>query len=280
VSVINDITDLADDLRAGKANRLAGRPSWLRVLLLAAPIAMGVVFTLLWRDDPLLVAAYLCAWAAFSLYSLPPFRLKSRGVLGVVADASGAHLFPTLVGTLLVFRATGQGIDYIWVGAVAAWAFACGLRGILWHQLADLENDRRAAVQTFVLRHSPQVAVRLAGVLVLPLELLALAVLFWRMQSVLPVVFLALYTIFVALKGRFWGIALVIVEPRGRYSILGQEYYTLFFPVAILAASALRHPADWGALTIHLLFFSAPAIFVAGECRQLLRGALARLRFV
>jgi hypothetical protein len=134
VSFINDVTDRGDDRRAGKANRLADKGPRLLALLFAVPLALGAVFGFLWRDDPPLVAAYLCTWAAFSLYSIPPFRLKGRGILGVVADASGAHLFPSLVAAFLALRAAGKPIDPIWIGAVAAWALGCGLRGILWHQ--------------------------------------------------------------------------------------------------------------------------------------------------
>src|SRR6266853_1579489 len=135
VSIINDITDRSDDMKAGKLNRLAGKPPWLLVLLVVAPISAGLVAAFLWRDAPALVGAYLCAWMAFSLYSLPPFRLKARDVLGVLADASGAHLFPALVGTLVAFRALGKDIDPTWIATVGAWALGYGLRGILWHQL-------------------------------------------------------------------------------------------------------------------------------------------------
>src|SRR5438094_426434 len=35
VSLVNDLTDRADDHRAGKVNRMAGRPAWQMTLLLA-----------------------------------------------------------------------------------------------------------------------------------------------------------------------------------------------------------------------------------------------------
>jgi hypothetical protein len=271
VSLVNDVTDRADDRRAGKINRMAGRPAWLLTLLLAVPLSVAVLFGFLWRDDVPLVTAYLGAWAAFSLYSVPPFRLKRRGILGVIADASGAHLFPTLVAAFLSLRAAGKAIDPIWIGAVAAWAFGCGLRGILWHQLYDLEADRKAAVQTFVLRHSRHSAVRLAAYVALPVESVALAVLLWRMQSPWPVPFLLLYAAIATLKSRMWDVAIVIAEPRERYAILGQEYYTLLFPLGILLSSALRHPADWVVMLAHVLVFPAPAVSVATQAYRLLR---------
>jgi hypothetical protein len=280
VSIINDITDAEEDVRAGKTNRLLGKPVWLQTVLVAAPLAIGVLFVVLWRDDVPLVLAYLAAWLAFSLYSCPPFRLKSRGSWGIAADASGAHLFPTLVAALLCFRATGGPVEPVWLLAVSAWAFACGLRGILWHQLWDLENDRNASVKTFALQHSLGQVVRLARYIVLPIEAAALCVLFWRMGPLIPIVFAVLYALYLSLKVRFWRLAVIIVQPQERYTILGQEYYFFFFPLGILVGSALHHPVDWIVLLIHLAVFSSATVSVITDCRKLIRELIAELRFV
>src|SRR5437868_10374130 len=67
VSLINDFTDRAEDLAAGKVNRLAGRSPGAIFILLAIPIALGAVFVIAWRDDPLLLLLYLAAWLCFTL---------------------------------------------------------------------------------------------------------------------------------------------------------------------------------------------------------------------
>jgi 4-hydroxybenzoate polyprenyltransferase len=271
VSLINDVTDRADDRRAGKSNRLADKPASLLALLLGLPLGVGALFALLWRDDPLLMASYLGVWVAFSLYSIPPFRLKARAALGLIADASGAHLFPTLVAALLALRAAGRGLDPTWLAACGAWAFACGLRGILWHQLYDLDNDRKAVVGTFAVRHSRKLAARLAAWVALPAEAIALAVLLVRIHSLWPALSLGLYAAFAMLRMRLWDVAVVAAEPRERYSLLGQEYYTLLFPLAILIASALRHPPDWVLVPVHLLLFPAAALSLARQVFGLAR---------
>ncbi len=101
VSVINDLTDRDEDRRAGKPNRLEARSGATIALFVAVPVLIGIVMAWRWRDDPALLAAYGAAWLAFSAYSLPPLRLKTRGLPGVIADASGAHLFPAIVAALL-----------------------------------------------------------------------------------------------------------------------------------------------------------------------------------
>ena len=153
VSVINDLTDLEDDLASGKANRLAGKSRVFGATALACCIVPGAAVAICWRDDPLLLSLYLAPWAAFTLYSLPPFRLKKRGVLGLLADACGAHLFPTLFAASLVYRRNAGPVDAVWLASVAAWSLSFGLRGILWHQLSDLHNDEKIGLRTFARRH-------------------------------------------------------------------------------------------------------------------------------
>src|SRR5438105_7791755 len=50
-SVINDVTDLAGDLKAGKRNVLAGRSRSMVATLVALTVGAGFLFAWLWRDD-------------------------------------------------------------------------------------------------------------------------------------------------------------------------------------------------------------------------------------
>jgi len=219
-------------------------------------VAAGLVFAILWRRDALLLPLYLAAWLAFSLYSLPPFRWKARGILGVIADASGAHLFPTLVAVVVTFRWAGHTVSVPWMVAVGTWAFMNGLRGILWHQLSDAEHDRRAIVRTFAQRHDARWIARLGTFVIFPIELVALACMLWTMGSAIPVALLALHLCLMLLRLRLWDMHAVIVAPKPRFLIVLHEYYDGFLPVAVLWASAWRHPADAVVLAVHLLLFS------------------------
>jgi 4-hydroxybenzoate polyprenyltransferase len=269
--LVNDATDRVEDRRADKTNRLADKPPWVLALLLAVPLCIGAAFSVAWRDDPPLVAAYLSSWAAFSLYSVPPFRLKSRGIPGVVADAAGAHLFPALVATLLALRASGNRIDPVWIAAVAVWALGCGLRGILWHQIHDLESDRRAGVRTFVLRSSRRAGTRLAVWVALPLEASGLCVLLWRMHGLLPLACLPIYAAYAVLRQKLWAIPIVVAAPRGRYAVLGQEYYGVLLPLSLLLSSTLRHPIDAAVIVAHLVAFPGPGLSFATQAYWLAR---------
>lgn len=256
VSLINDATDRDEDLAAGKPNRLAPHSRIYAGALIAGTAAAGLIFCFLWRNDPLLLPLYLAAWLAFSLYSLPPFRWKTRGILGVIADASGAHLFPTLVAVVVTYRWAERPVALPWMAAVGAWAFMNGLRGILWHQLSDAEQDRRAVVRTFAQRHDARWIARLGAFVIFPLELAGLAGMLWQMGSVIPPIFLGLHLRLMAVRLRRFQMHAVVVAPKPRFLIVLHEYYDGFLPVAVLCASALRHPADLLVLAVHLLLFS------------------------
>jgi len=162
VSVLNDLTDAEDDQASGKPSRWPGQSRIYPALLLAACLAAGCSFLLLWRKDKYVFSAYLLCWLAFTLYSARPFRLKVRGVWGVLADASGAHLFPTLFAVFLLYHWTRAEQTAAWVLVIALWSFAAGVRGILWHQLEDAVSDRKIGLRTFACLHGTKAAERLA----------------------------------------------------------------------------------------------------------------------
>lgn len=193
VSLINDVTDREADRAASKVNTLTDVSRAVVAGLLGTVMAAGLAFAWRWRGDTPLLASYLAAWVSFSLYSLPPFRLKGRGLLGVLSDACGASLFPTLVAVILVYRGAGRPVDESWIVPTGVWALAYGVRGILWHQLTDRENDRASGVHTFAEKHPAHLAVRLGTYVAFPLEVLALAAMCWRVGSVWTLASLAAY---------------------------------------------------------------------------------------
>src|SRR2546422_541586 len=62
VSVINDLTDLEDDLASGKVNRLVGKSRLFGAAVLACCIVPGAAVAVYWHDDPLLLAPSLACW--------------------------------------------------------------------------------------------------------------------------------------------------------------------------------------------------------------------------
>jgi hypothetical protein len=260
VSIVNDLTDVEEDAVAGKVNYMRGRSRGFAAFALGVPLIAGLAFAWLWSDDPPLLLAYLAAWLAFALYSARPFRLKGRGWAGAVADAAGANLFPALVAVLLAFRAAEAAIDPLFVAAAGIWAFAFGMRGIIRHQLADLEADRTAEISTVAQREPKSRLLAVGRFVLFPAEIAALAVVLWRAGDPTPLLGLLLYAALLDRRAAVFRLVPVILDPRPRSVILMDEYYSLFLPLALLAGSALRHPGDLAILAAHLLVFPAGAL--------------------
>jgi hypothetical protein len=252
-SAINELTDRADDAAAGKRNRTADGLRPVAALLVVA-VGAGFIVEWLWRDDTPLRASYLAIWLAFALYSIPPIRLKKRGLAGVLCDAAGEQMFPAVAAVFIAVRGAHRAASGAWVASVAVWALAFGLRGIVWHQLTDVDNDRAAGVRTFASRH-PRAASIVGTFVVFPLEIGAFAAMLWRIGGPWPAAFLALYTAYAIRSARRRRRAPVIVAPKTRSFIVLQDFYTELFPLALLIAAAARDRRDLVVLIIHLSLF-------------------------
>lgn len=256
VSVVNDFTDRADDMASGKTNRLVGKSSSFIAMLLAVCILSGLAVAFYWRHDRLLLLLYSGSWVAFTLYSLPPIRLKERSGLGVLADACGAHLFPTLLAVAAVFSWTKQPLDLIWLVSIGVWSFSFGIRGILWHQLSDLHYDESINLRTFAHAHRTESLQKLGNFIIFPLELIAFAIMLLHTRSVVAIALLGFYAVINFLRGRLYGSNFCIVEPKPKFHhIVMHEYYEVFFPLAFILTSVNQHPVDALVLVVHGLVF-------------------------
>ncbi len=254
VSVVNDWTDRNDDLIAGKTNRLVGKSGTFVGLVLLTGVGAGLGFGVyFWFISPASSFLYLGAWLAYSLYSLPPVRLKTRGLAGVLADAAGAHVFPQLLMVSLVSHWAGKAVPAGWWIGVGVWASACGIRNIFWHQLSDAAADYQAGVDTFVRRRGERLTRWLGRWVAFPLEVVAFVTLLGLLGQVMPLIFLLLYGGLEACRWRIWRAVPYILEPNQR--IVLNEYYALFYPLSLLLLQTIRYPSDGLVLVLHGLLF-------------------------
>jgi hypothetical protein len=123
----------------------------------------------------------------------------------------------------------------------------------------DRENDIASNTPTFATGVEPE-RFRPWERVILVAEIIALGVMLWRIQYVLPVVFLALYlTYMIACWRRLDFRVVVILMPKGYpypYLIFLAEFYQVFFPLSLLLRGALIFRYDWLVLVAHVLLFS------------------------
>ncbi len=270
VCVINDITDERDDLRAGKSNRMAGKPAAFKAAWLAACLA-GCCLAGWWCFQGNAVAAgfYAANWLAFTLYSVPPIRLKSRGLAGVIADASGGTLLPSLWSALLADSAAPPAF----LAAVAVWAAAFGLRSILYHQAGDVEHDREAGVGTLAVRLGRRRIAWLVTFLLFPVECVGLAAMLWMTGTPYAIPLLGIYGFLQAAMWLFLQVPTVLVLPQGPHRFALLQYYQLWFPLTGILGLADR---DWraiGLIAVHMVLFPETWWRFPGYVAKLAEGA-------
>ncbi|WP_114791099.1 UbiA family prenyltransferase [Niabella yanshanensis] len=271
VSIINDVSDIEVDQKAGKFNKMAALPPFMRWLLPLACLSVGAAFIcFFYYPDILSCIFYTIPWIAFSMYSFQPFRLKNRGIWGVLADASGAHIFISLLMVSSLCCLSGQNINYAWLAAVFVWATCGGLRGILWHQFTDRENDIKSGIKTFATARNPGDFKKIEW-FILATELAALALMLSMLNNLF--VYIAMIAYLVLMLLRYTVLRqqpIPILHNHFNYQILLLDFTDLFFPVALLLYASMNQPDAWIVLCAQLLLFPARWIMILKDIYRIL----------
>jgi 4-hydroxybenzoate polyprenyltransferase len=154
--VINDACDVEADLSAGKTNAMADVSRPRRVCLCVALLVAGFTPTLFahYSVPTLVLLALNFVWP--TIYSVPGIRLKERGIAGLVCDALGSHITPTLIALSIFGTGPGSQSSRLFSAVVVTWAAALGIKGILHHQILDRANDIRSGTATFATTIRPE----------------------------------------------------------------------------------------------------------------------------
>ena len=131
---------------------MAGFSTARRITLVVFFVISGFLPFALIDIGFLAVLLLLINYMLSMLYSAPPTRLKEKMLWGVFADGYWAHGLPTLFIAEEFSTLADGSIERILPFIITAtiWAFLFGLRGILIHQIWDLQNDDTSGLITFV----------------------------------------------------------------------------------------------------------------------------------
>lgn len=257
VSTINDITDIEDDLRCGKKNRMVKIKAKYRFIIPLLCLLVGCLFAYKMSVDLISLILYILPWVVYSLYSFKPFRLKERGFWGVLADSLGAHVFISLLIVSSLSFKNNEPIDWIWFTLVGGWSLTFGIRGILWHQFHDRENDLKSGTSTFATKRKPDKIKRIEFILLF-LELSLFIGMSFKIQPMLILPILLFYFLFLLLRYKSLGYKpVIIINPRNSpLQILMIDFYLVFFPLGLLVFSGFNHGNFW-ILLGHLFLFNS-----------------------
>lgn len=271
--LVNDAADREDDVRAGKANPLV---TWSSGRIGAAVVAALVVGVAPWAflDTRPVARVFLVVELVLLIaYAVAPVRLKGRGLLGALTDAAYAYAVP-LVWTLTVFAAPGP-LPAAVTGALAAWSLLVGLRSILWHQLEDLDGDRRVGARTAAVRLGRDRTVSVVASVLLPLEVVAAVALVVLVSGALPWLPWACiaYVVWRLFQVRYlWAEPLLpsaLHDRRGRVRLVGyvidDEFVVRWLPLVAAVLLALEDRWWWLAVAFVLVAFANAAQDLLGR---------------
>lgn len=255
VSILNDITDIKEDAIAGKNNNMAKHSRVKQFFILSIPICLALSFCWFLRENNFALAFYVLSYVSFTLYSVPPFRLKKRGVLGLFADASGSQMLPTLFAVTFVSHYSHHQLSTIEILAIAAWSLSFGLRGILWHQFHDLDNDVRSGLYTIVQRMGRRTTIA-TGLLIITIELIAFLWLMYAIGNQYLYIALLLYIIYMLYRIKKSDLEIIIIKYTSpNFDIVMNVFYQVFLPIATLILISTNRPEFLGLTALHLLLF-------------------------
>ncbi len=211
--LINDLADIELDRRHGKSNVFHKTGKLRAAIIVLAALLVGALFGLPFLRRP----GFLLIWAlwtgAATFYSLPPLRLKTRGLPGLATTIIAQQTLPTA----LLFAAFGDLLSW---GALIFILFstARGVSSDVSHQMRDWVNDAGTGTTTFAVRYGYNTVqtvyalsleierLALGGVMALLLfDLPPLTLLWsgWRMPMALPLVLLYA-PLYLLTFGRSW----------------------------------------------------------------------------
>ncbi|MDX1932127.1 MAG: hypothetical protein SFU56_05950 [Capsulimonadales bacterium] len=257
-SVFNDLMDFRQDWQAGKLTGVmtysrGGRMGWLLFSL-----ALMLAEWLLLLPYPRAQVCFLVIWLIHVAYTLPPIRLKEKGIWGVLCIAAGEHLLAALLATMLILDATGKLLPTVWFVALMVWSAMIGIRSILWHQLCDFVNDRKANSRTFGARYSYDFLKRLGERVIFPVEATAFALMLYLSHNPLAWAILAVHLYIEWTWHQFTEANFTLVAPAPNHRFALFEYYQVFWPLAFVLPGLGRDSGALPLLALQLLLFPQP----------------------
>lgn len=279
--VVNDWNDIAEDERAGKANTMrdvhVGKRAALCVGFVAASFAVLAPLADAWPARIALAVNFL--WP--TLYSIPGVRLKERGVLGVLSDAAGSHITPTVFAFAVASVFAPGPANAVVFTVLLAWATALGVKGILYHMIADRANDELAGVETFAAsldaRGLSATLTRYNLLVELPLSVAVVAVVAWFMPLAV-----AAFVVYVALESTKYRLGFEFALSsdarlrRPSVPFANEMFSTLWLPLAGALQLAVNDVRLAWLPVVHCVLFQEQAVVQIGDARSVFQQLGAR----
>ncbi len=274
----NDAADVIDDRLSKKANVIGDLSISVKVVLCFVLLCMSLLpwlkLPFYWYTFGLIVFLLIL----FILYSFPPFRLKSRGVIGNFADTAYGHVLPIVITIATFFSIQPIRIKngLLLMVVLSIILFIKGWRNIILHQIEDRKADAKAGASTFVLRFGPLRSTYLVNRILLPSEIVLLGFFLFTLCGGVRHIAL-LYVVFLVVaffRFNVWRMPMWPRHQRTRHLwYFLNSAYEGWLPTGTLMLLLWRHPNLWPLLFVHVAVFYVPTLNILEDIRVALKQA-------
>lgn len=278
--LLNDVYDVSQDARSGAQNLVARMGPLGRASLFTAALVAGILPWWRLQTTPAIAALIAGEYVLFMLYSIPPCRLKNRGILGSVADSLYGYVVPNTVAVLL-FAQLGGGVPPWLVAAIVIWAFFFGLDKIIEHQFVDESRDQLDGMKTFVVSAGWRPAFDTLLWIILPLEVTAFLALIACLGVVAPAIGGAYIVYLTVVLGEWRHRSLANtsrvdrLSPIDRVHVLSHVAMARFIwrwlPLVSLLVLVAARPSYLPLVVPHLILFPEPLTWTWHEGKARIR---------
>ena len=143
--MLNDYSDKFVDRISGKDNAMNRLNNWQQILALVSALVISLVVFIPFYQYKMATITLFFSYLSSVLYSIYPFRLKEKGIWGIICASLAQRVFPILTVFAIFehFR-----LDTLIFSIIS---FLIGVRWILIHQLHDRNKDMQGNVKTFAV---------------------------------------------------------------------------------------------------------------------------------
>ena len=144
--LINDYSDIEADRKAGKQKAIFDVDKRVTIIVLVLLPICGVLPLWIYLDyNMLYIGLSILVYFLGAAYSVPLFRFKERGFIGLLECSVAQRVVPLLI---IPFLVDSKNIYFaLWI----VLSFIDGIRYLVIHQYIDRENDLKTGIRTFVL---------------------------------------------------------------------------------------------------------------------------------
>ncbi len=253
--VMNDIKDYKDDLQNNKLNLFNKFSKTQSTILVVLFIILSIFPWFYLPSDKYTLYLLTAEFLLFYLYAFPPFRLKEKGIFGVITDAFYAQLIPCLLAIYTFSKIGNTILNFDVIVLYAIWLMFVGVRNILKHQVEDFENDNKTKTKTFVTIYGIEYSKKLSTRFLFPFELIIFISLLLIIRTPYFVV-LIIYILYIT--------ALIVKRNETNEADLFHfintrifnEFYEIHLPIILLICFSFSNPIFIIILILNLLLFS------------------------